>query len=42
MVLVMTRSPGRSQTDPPRPLEVVAIQGKDELDRWKNREAKPR
>ncbi len=29
--LVMTRSPGKSQTDPPRPLEVVAVQGKDRV-----------
>ena len=31
MVLVVTRSPGKSQTEPPRPLEVVAMQGKDRL-----------
>jgi hypothetical protein len=29
VALVVTRSPGKSQTDPPRPLEVVAQIGKD-------------
>ena len=31
MVLVMTRPAGKSQTEPPRPLEVVALQGKDRV-----------
>jgi hypothetical protein len=31
VVLVMTRPVGKSQADPPRPLEVVALQGKDRV-----------
>jgi hypothetical protein len=29
VALVVTRGPGKSQTEPPRPLEVVAQIGKD-------------
>ncbi len=40
MALVVTRPAGKSQTEPPRPLEVVALQGKDRAaDRSGNREA---
>lgn len=31
VVLVITRSSGKSQAEPPRPLELVALQGKDHL-----------
>jgi hypothetical protein len=31
VVLVLSRSPGKSQAEPPRPLELVALQGRDRV-----------
>ena len=42
VALVVTQVAGKSRTDPPRPLEVVALPGKDRLGPLGNREAKHR
>jgi Tfp pilus assembly protein PilV len=41
VALVMTRPAGKSQTEPPRPLEVVALQGKDRLEQPGKQGGKP-
>jgi hypothetical protein len=42
VALVVSRPAGKSQTEPPRPLEVVAVQGKDRVGPLGKRGGKPR
>jgi hypothetical protein len=41
VALVVTRTPGKSRALPPRPLEVVAVQGKDRLRPLATQKGKP-
>jgi hypothetical protein len=41
VALVLTRPPGKSQAEPPRPLELLALQGKDPVVRADGRGDKP-